>query len=89
MDLIVLLAAGAVAVLGQWLNTWPQIPTAAVKALLALAGIPFFIWATGLPPEWSGPAFASWSQGAVLWAFAIPGMASLVGLAPGMATTNK
>ena len=89
MDLIVLLAAGVVAVLGQYLNTKPHIPTAAIKALLALAGIPFYVWATGPPPAWSGPEFASWSHGAVLWAFAIPGMASLIGLAPGMATNSK
>ena len=89
MDLIVLLAAGAVAVFGQWLNSHPKVPSAAVKALLALTGIPFYMWATGLPPTWSGPAFASWSQGAVLWAFAIPGMASLVGIAPGMRTDSK
>lgn len=89
MDLIVLLAAGVVAVFGQWLNSHKSIPAPAVKALLALAGIPFYIWATGVPASWTGPAFAQWSQGAVLWAFAIPGMASLVGLTPGMATDSK
>ena len=89
MNLIVLLAAGAVAVVGQWLNSKKSIPAPAVKGLLALAGVPFYLWATGMPPAWTGPEFSSWSEGAVLWAFAIPGMASLVGLAPGMGTNSK
>jgi hypothetical protein len=89
MDLIVMIAAGAVALVGQWLNSQRSIPAPAVKATLALAGIPFFIWSTGLPPAWSGPEFTVWSQGAVLWCFAIPGIASLAGLAPGMATDSR
>ena len=89
MDLIVLIAAGFVALVGQWLNSQRSIPAPAVKAALALAGIPFYVWSSGLPPAWTGPDFAAWSQGAVMWAFTIPGMASLVGLAPGMATDSK
>jgi hypothetical protein len=89
VDIIVLIAAGVVAWAGQFLNSHKSIPNAAVKAALALAGIPFYAWAVGLPPAWGGPAFVAWGQGAVLWVLAIPGAASLFGLAPGMATDSK
>lgn len=89
MDLIVMIAAGAVALVGQWLNSQRSIPAPAVKAALALAGIPFYCWSVGLPGAWYGPAFTVWSQGAVLWVLAIPGAASLFGLMPNMATDSR
>lgn len=89
MDLFTLLAAAVIAMVGQYLNRHKSIPAAAVKAVLVLVGLPFYAWHDGLPPSWWGPSFASWSQMALLWCFAIPGMASLIGAIPGMETNSK
>jgi hypothetical protein len=88
LNLIVLIAAGAVALAGQGLNRYKGIPNWAVKGLLVLAGVPFYMWSVGLPPAWWGPQFEEWSMGAVIWAFALPGMASTIGLHPAMKTDS-
>lgn len=89
MGIIILIAAGVTALVGQWLNTHKSIPTETVKAILAVSGIPFYAWAVGLPPVWWGPGFDTWSIGAIVWMGAIPGFASLIGTTPGMRTDSR
>ena len=87
MEALMFFAALVVGGLGQWLNAKPHVPTAAVKGLLALVGMAFYL-IVDMPAGWTGQPLLEWLSEAWVWAAAVPGIASLVGLAPGLATAN-
>lgn len=74
-----------VAAVAQWLNRYPNIPVPLVKIGLAVSGLALYLpveqpWVMGFNP---------WFEHAWVWALALPGAASLIGMAPGMATNSK
>lgn len=80
------IAALIVAAVGQYLNSKPQYPAAVVKIGMALMGPILYLMVeqpTGPP---GGVAFLEWLDKAWIWALALPGAASLIGIAPNMAT---
>ena len=87
MQALMMLAGLVVAMLGQWLNAHPDVPTPLVKLALAVAGMALYAIADA-PDAMTREAFLSWLDSAWLWALALPGAASLIGLAPGMQTKN-
>jgi len=87
MEALMFFAALAVAGVGQWLNSRPNIPSLVVKACMAAIG-PLLYLAVSQPSALYGPAFIEWLDKAWVWALALPGMASLIGAVPGMATKS-
>ena len=85
----VIFAGLVVAGIGQWLNSKATIPTHLVKLALAVAGLLLYGFVGGFPAAWFGPPFMAWFDDAWVWTFALPGAASLIGLAPGMKTDSK
>ena len=85
MQALSFLGALIVAGVGQKLNADPRVPTPLVKLAMALIGIGLYL-VKSQPAAWHGQAFLDWLDEAWLWAVAVPGLASLIGLAPGMAT---
>lgn len=88
MEALMFFAALAIAGVGQWLNSKPNVPPLVVKAALAAVG-PMLYLLISQPTALYGPAFIEWLDKAWLWALALPGLASLLGLAPGMATRSN
>lgn len=73
------------AVVGQWLNRRPELPVPVVKIGLALVGLALYLpiqqpWTVGFMP---------WFNEAWVFALAVPGAASLVGMLPGMGTNTQ
>lgn len=90
MNAITFVAGLLVALVGQYLNRFQRIPSEAVKLALAVIGATLYGTLVVHPTAWPpAPAFAAWFDDALLWAFALPGMASLIGLAPGMKTNSR
>jgi len=89
MDALGWFAVAVVATAAQWLNSFKAVPAPLVKMTLAVVGLGFYALGHGLPAAWSGSLLTSWLDPALVWALALPGAASLVGLAPGMATNSK
>lgn len=85
MQALMFFAALAVAALGQWFNAKTTVPPLAVKGVLALVG-PAVYLIVKVPAAWTGPEFLAWFDEAWVWALALPGIASLIGVAPGMNT---
>ncbi len=86
MQAWMMIAGLIVAGVGQYLNSKPQYNSTLVKIGMALLGPLLYLMVeqpTGAP---GGPAFMEWLDRAWVWALALPGLASLIGLAPGMAT---
>lgn len=74
-----------VSAVAQWLNRHPIVPTAIVKIALAVIGLSLYLpveqpWVVGFGP---------WFEKAWVFGLALPGMASLIALAPGMATNSQ
>lgn len=88
MQALTMLAGLLVAALGQKLNANPRIPSMLVKLSLAAIG-PIIYLIVEQPTALYGPGFLTWLDHAWIWALALPGAASLIGLAPGMATNSK
>lgn len=75
-----------VAVVGQWLNSrQPPLSPPVVKISLVVAGLALYL---PISQPWT-VGFLPWFEEAWVWALAVPGMASLIALAPGMATATK
>ena len=74
-----------VAALGQWLNAKTTLPPLAVKGALAAVG-PVLFLIVKAPAAWTGQPFLDWFDEAWVWSLALPGIASLIGVAPGMNT---
>ena len=55
--------------------------------VMALVGLGFYAIAEQ-PKAWSGQPFLDWLDSAWLWAAALPGVASLIALAPNMQTKD-
>lgn len=90
MNAIAFVAALLLALVGQFINRSPNVPVEAVKLGLAVAGAGLYAALVSHPTAWPpDPKFASWFDDALLWSFALPGMASLIGMAPGMKTNSK
>lgn len=87
MQALIVVAALVVAAIGQKLNANPKIPSLVVKLALALVG-PVLYLVVSQPTALYGPAFLEWLDKAWIWSLALPGAASLIGLAPGMATSQ-
>ena len=88
MQAWIFLAGLLVAAFGQWLNSLPHVDSRLVKFALAIAGLVLYL-PIEQPAAWYGPPLFAWLDTAWLWALALPGAASLIGLAPGMATNNQ
>lgn len=82
-----MLAGLVVALAGQWFNRHPGIPAPAVKIGLAVVGFALYT-VVEHPAAWQGQPLMDWLDKAWLWALALPGAASLIGMAPGMATNS-
>lgn len=90
MNAIAFVAALVLALIGQLLNRSPKYPTEFVKLAMAVAGAGLYAGLVVHPTAWPpDPKFAAWFDDALLWSFALPGMASLIGMAPGMKTNSK
>jgi len=87
MQALMMLAGLVLALVGQWLNTHPNIPTPLVKLTMVVAGMGLYAIADA-PDAPTRQALLSWLDSAWLWALALPGAASLIGLAPGMQTKS-
>lgn len=87
MNGLIAVAGLVVAIFGQWLNTKPYIPSLVVKLALSIIGLAFYLF-VAVPAAWTGQAFLDWFDKAWLFALALPGAASLIGLAPGMKTND-
>lgn len=87
MQVLVFLAALIVGGVGQWFNAHPRVPTWISKATLALIGIVFYA-VVEHPAAWSGQPLMDWLDKAWLWAAALPGVASMIALAPKMQTSE-
>jgi len=87
MEALMFFAALVVGGVGQYLNARPSIPTALIKGVLALVGMAFYL-VVDVPAAWTGQPLIEWLSEAWVWAAAVPGIASLIGLAPGLATAT-
>ena len=89
MQALVMMAGLILAVVGQGLNSNPKIPSSVVKLSMAVTGVLLYL-IVATPAAWTHEAFLAWLDQAVIWAAAIPGFASLVGIiAPGMKTNDN
>ena len=89
MDALGWFAMALTALVAQWFNRFKHVPAPTIKAGLAVVGLAFYALGHGLPAAWYGPELSQWLDPALLWAMAVPGMASLVGAIPGMETNSK
>lgn len=88
MQALVMMAGLILAVVGQGLNSNPKFPSSMVKLCMALVGILLYLM-VATPAAATHEAFLAWLDQAVIWAAAIPGFASLVGvIAPAMKTQD-
>lgn len=87
MQAFTMIAGIIVAAVGQKLNSMPKVPTVFVKLALALLG-PILYLVLDSPDAFTRAAFLAWLDRSWVWALALPGLASLIGLTPGMATRN-
>lgn len=88
MNVLITIGGLVVALVGQWLNRHESIPDAVVKLTLAGVGMVFYGLGHGWPAGF-GPPFLEWLDLAWVYALALPGAASLIGLAPGMQSNSK
>lgn len=88
MNTLIIVGGFAVALAGQFLNRYKSIPSEVVKLSLAGVGMIFYGLGHGWPAGWGEP-FLSWLDLAWIWALALPGAASLIGIAPGMKTDSQ
>lgn len=83
-----MMAGLILAVVGQSLNSRPEIPSQIVKLAMAVAGMLLYL-IVATPTAATHEAFLAWMDQALLWAMAVPGFASMVGaIAPGMKTSD-
>jgi len=87
MQTFIMLAGVAIAALGQKLNNNPKIPSQWVKPAMAVCGALLYL-VVDTPNSFTRDAIFSWLDQAVIWAAALPGVASLIGLHPSMRTSN-
>lgn len=88
MNVVLLLAGGAIATIGQWLKSIKNIPTEAVQFALCLVGFAFYFLQAGPPTHW-WPLDQKWSEDAAAWVLALPGLASIIGVHPVMKTDSR
>jgi len=89
MEALAALAGLLGAGVAQWFNRYKANNTVLLKLALVLVGLACYALGNGLPEAWAGPKLLEWLQPAWLWAAAVPGIASLIGAAPGMQTNSK
>ena len=87
MQALIFVAALVVAGIGQWFNAHPSVPTWVSKLAMAGIGLAFYAVVEG-PHGWHGQPLLDWLDRAWLWAAALPGIASLIGLAPQLKTSK-
>lgn len=87
MQALVFIAALVVGGVGQYFNSHPRFPTWVSKVALAAIGLVFYA-VIKAPPAWHGQPLLDWLDNAWLWAAALPGVASMIGLAPKLATSK-
>ena len=87
MNALVFVAALVISGIAQTMNRYPVIPTGVVKLTLALVGLCFYLLIQH-PTAWTGQPLLDWLDTAWIWAAALPGIASLIGTAPGMQTNS-
>jgi hypothetical protein len=87
MQTFIMLAGVAIAAIGQKLNSNPKVPSHWVKPAMAGCGALLYL-VVDAPDTLTREALFSWLDQAVIWAAALPGVASLIGLHPSMRTSN-
>lgn len=84
-----MVAALIVALAAQKFNSYKANNTTLIKVAMVVLGLVLALPVYGLPTApWGEPLFA-WLDKSYLWALALPGVASLIGTAPGMKTDSK
>ena len=89
MQIYAMLVALVLAGVGQWFNRHPQVPAQVVKLALVGVGLVAYAFGYGPPAAWHGAPLLAWLEPAGLWAFAVPGAASVFGTLPGMGTNSQ
>lgn len=86
-----MLAAAAIALIGQFLNAHPKFPTWAGKIGLLAIGVGWYAvnWHEGHPWPVSFAAWLDWLEAAITAGAALPGAASLVALIPALKTRSQ
>lgn len=87
MQFLAFFGALVVAGIGQYFNAHPRFPSWISKAAMALVGLGFYALAEQ-PKAWNGQPFLDWLDTAWLWAAALPGVASMLALAPNFQTKD-
>lgn len=86
----IMLAAMALAALGQYLNSHPRFPTWAGKVGMLAIGVGWYAanWHEAHPWPGSFVAWLDWTEAAIVAGASLPGAASLIALIPALKTRN-
>lgn len=86
MQAFVMIAGVLIALIGQKLKSNPRISSDLVRVGLLLAGLGLYLVVD--QPKGFGQPFFDWLDKAYVWALALPGLASLMGMAPALKTND-
>lgn len=86
MNYLTIGAAVFVAMVGQWVKSMKNVDTRIPVAVMGALGLVFYGLKSGWPAAFEWDAIDSWLNTAWPWAFALPGLASTIGLHPSLKT---
>lgn len=86
MQVFVTIAGLLLAILGQKFKSNPKVSSDLVRVGLLVAGLALYLVVD--QPTGMGQPFFDWLDKAYLWALALPGAASLIGMHPALKTND-
>lgn len=86
---LIFAAAGATALLGQWIKSHEKWPSWWAVLGMGIAGLAFYGLKSGWPAAWTWDGLDGWLSQAWPWSLALPGLASSLGLHSALKTDSK